>query len=130
MRVIRLMLTWAIAGALLCALVMLCYRLYIFDRAGQLQGIPLGSLLTDPGVLFDAMRLHTYALMGAVGGAIVGLLWALLTGLIRILVARRNAPAPSMSRADPDDVIRNLRTQRADAYLAKRQAERQSSNSS
>ena len=65
--------TMALLGAVVCAIIRFAYSAYIISQAGEsLSAVPLELLL------IDVMELHRYVVYGAGGGAIFGVVLVLV----------------------------------------------------
>ena len=69
--------TMALLGAVVCAIFRFAFVAYIISQAGEsLRAVPLNVLL------MGLMELHRFAVYGAAGGAILGVV--LVTGSLRL----------------------------------------------
>lgn len=115
-RSIRVLLGFGLVGAIGVVLVMFIYQAYVLIS----RGVPRDKLPVDQ-LLLEVMNLDTWAVLGAGGGLVLGVL-ALLGGAIRGAFGGRRAK-PSGPAHDPHQIIQSQREQVADEYLAKRREE-------
>ena len=105
--------TLALIGAIVCAVVRFAYVAHILVQSGEsLTSITLKLLL------IDVMELHVFALYGAVGGAILGVLLALIDLL------RYGGQAEELSWKESGDInpfakdeVKARRMEAGDRYL-------------
>jgi len=120
MKHILSVIVWTFIGGIVAAAVIFVDRAYILARSGfTLTSVPF------PSLILDVMELPKWALLGAVGGAIFGILLK-LPAMSRWLWRKEQKPKEIdlIPFKDPDDVIKALRKEKAEQYLAERAKDR------
>ena len=105
---------WTFLGGVLTAAVVFADRAYALISSGRgLTDVPL------PVLLVNVMELPTWAMYGAMGGAVLSLLFKIPV-LFRWLwrSKRKTEEVELIPFKDADDVIKALRKERAEKYLA------------
>ena len=111
--------TMALLGAVVCAIIRFAYGAYIIGQAGEsLSAVPLGLLL------MDVMQLHRFAIYGAGGGAIFGVV-LVLVDLLRYGGQGEDESWQNKAGVDPfaDDEVKARRMELGDRYLKEHPAE-------
>ncbi len=107
---------WSLAGALITTLAAAAWRAYIIVQGGH-------SLTAVPpfDMAFRVMELHKFALYGAIGGGLIGLIEKSYRSL-RHRRRERVVPAYENPMDATDTKIKLMRAQRANEYLQARKA--------
>lgn len=111
---------WTLFGASFSAFAVGTYKSSILLKAGY-------ALTTLPPLemALEVMGLHRYAMYGAIAGFIIGMLekWMYASAHRKSRLDAHPNPAPTFADDGPDEVIRKIREQRAEQYMATRKAD-------
>jgi hypothetical protein len=106
---------WAFLGGVLTVAVIFLDRTYALIASGQgLATVPL------PVLLVDVMELPAWAISGALGGAALATLLKIPALWRWLWKDRKTEESELIPFKDADDVIKALRKDRAEKYLAER----------